>query len=365
MSDRFQRFNSGRVNFFLLMVITVFLFGAVLKLTSSVVIPFTISVLLAVVTTPLVRFLAKFHIPRIVSVLLVLVLLVGAMGGIVMIIYSSGLAMVNLYPKYEARLTEIYIYIARFFELPYDEHLSFFDNIWGQVGIRNRVRVLTLSFSNTFLSFLRDTFMVALFMAFILFEASFFREKLEKAFEGTRAVKISKITTDLMTQVTRYLSIKFVISVVNGILVGIGLKIVGLEFAAVWGVIQFIVNFIPTLGSIAVGLAATAFAVVQFWPHPGPIIATALVMLIINIVLGSIMDPKIMGDRLGLSPLIIILSLLAWGWIWGFTGMILAVPMTAIIKIVCENIPYLEPISILIGSRKGVIAYRNKEDACE
>jgi predicted PurR-regulated permease PerM len=347
------------------MAITIFLFGAVLKITSSVVLPFTISVLLAIVMSPLVKFLAKFRIPRIISVLLVLILLASAMGATIMILYSSGHTMVNLYPKYEARLKEIYIYIARFFELPYDEHLSFFDNLWGQVGIRSRIRVLTISFSNAFLAFLRDAFMVALFMAFILFEAAFFREKLEKAFEGTRAAKIIKITSDLMTQVTRYLSIKFVISVVNGILVGIGLKIIGLEFAAVWGVIQFIVNFIPTLGSIAVGLAATAFAVIQFWPQPGPIIATALVMLIINLILGSVMAPKIMGDRLGLSPLIIILSLLAWGWIWGFAGMILAVPMTAIIKIVCENIPVLEPISILIGSRKGVMAHRNPESSCE
>jgi len=333
--------------------------AAVLKITSAVVLPFTISLLMAIVISPLVKFLEKFHIPRIVSVLLVMIFLVGVLAFIGMVLFSSGRSIVALYPRYEARITEIYIYAARFFELPYDEHLSIFDNIWGQLGVRNRVRVMTLAFSNAFLKFISSAFMVVLFSVFLLFEAVFFREKLDRAFEGGRAEKIKKISADVMTQVTHYLSVKFVISVVNGVLVGIGLRLVGVEFAIVWGVIQFVVNFIPNIGSIAVGLAATAFALIQFWPNPAPIVATGLVMLVINIVLGSILDPKIMGDRLGLSPLVVLVSLLIWGWIWGFAGLIIAVPMMAIIKIVCENIPVLEPISILLGSRKAAMAKRD------
>ena len=360
--DRFQRFNSGRAVFFLLATITVIIGAAVLKITSSVLLPFTIALLLAIVTSPLVKFMEKFHIPRIIAVLLVLTFLLGGLGFMGMVLFSSGRALIPLYPKYEAKLTDIYIFAARFFELPYDEHLSFFDNIWGQIGVRNRVRYMTLTFSNSFLGFLKDAVMVAIFMAFISFEAAMFREKLGRAFEGTSAEKIKRVISDIMTQVTRYLSVKFVISVVNGILIGIGLWFVGLEFAAVWGVIQFIVNFIPTIGSIAVGLAATAFAMIQFWPDIGPTIAVGLIMLIVNVVIGNVFDPKIMGDRLGLSPLVILVSLLIWSYLWGFAGLILAVPMTAIIKIACENFPMLEPISILLGSRKAVKAAKINED---
>ncbi|MDR0496435.1 MAG: AI-2E family transporter, partial [Treponema sp.] len=217
--DRYQRFNSGRVIFFLMAIITVILFGAVLKITSSVVVPFTISLLLAIVIMPLVKFLEKFHIPRAVSVSLVLIFIVGVLVSIGMVLFSSGRVLITLYPKYEARLTEIYIWVARFFELPYDEHLTFIENLWGQLGVRNRVRIMTLSFSNGFVKFLRDAFMVVLFMAFILFEATFFREKLDKAFDGTRAVQIKKIASDVMKQVTHYLSIKFIIAVFNGILI--------------------------------------------------------------------------------------------------------------------------------------------------
>ena len=362
MKDRFQRFNSGRVNFFLLAVITVIIFAAVLRITSSVVLPFTISLLLAIVASPVVKFLGKLHIPRSVSIFMILVFLVGGFAVTGMVLYSSGRVLVALYPRYEARLTEIYIFVSRFFELPYDEHLSFLDNIWGQVGVRNRVRILTLSFTNTFVFFLRDSFMVALFMVFLLSEAVFIREKLDRAFEGPRAEQIIKISSDVMTRVTRYLSIKLIISLVTGIIVGIGLKLVGVEFVVVWAVIQFVVNFIPNIGSIAVGVVTTAFALVQFWPEPIPIVLTALVMLGTNVTIGSIMEPKIMGDRLGLSPLVVLVSLLFWGWIWGFAGLILAVPMMAIIKIVCENIPMLEPISILLGSRKAALAAKKRDE---
>ena len=361
MKNRYEHFNSGRVNFFLLMTITVIVCAAVLKITSSIIVPFMLSLLLAIVFIPLVKYLAKYNVPRIVSVILVLIILMGGLFFMAVVLYSSGRTLLTLYPKYEARLTEIYIMVSRFFELPYDDTLSFFDNIWGQVGIRSRVRVLTLSFSNAFFLFMRDAFLVAIFMVFLLFEASFFREKLDRAFEGSRAEQIIKISSDLMTQVTRYLSIKFIISVINGLLAGIGLWIIGVEFAVVWGVVQFVLNFIPTIGSIAVGLMATAFALVQFWPAPGPIIATALVMLVVNLVCGYILDPKITGDRLGFSPLVILVSLMLWGYIWGFIGLIIAVPMMAIIKIVCENIPMLEPISILLGSHKVISVSKSEE----
>jgi len=360
--DQNNQFNSGRAVFFLLMTITVILVAAVLKITSSMMLQFMIAILLALVTSPLVKFLGKFHIPRIVSVLLIVVFLMGGIYAMGMVLYSSGRALLPLYPKYEARITEIYIWVARIFELPYDEDLSIFANIWGQDNVRNSIRVMTLSFSNTFLGFLTDAFMMIIIMIFILIEAAIFKEKLNTAFEGTRVVQINKIGLDIMTQVSGYLSIKFFISLATGLLVGLGLWIVGVEFAAVWGIIQFILNFIPVIGSIAVGVSATLFALIQFWPNPMPVVAAGLVMLFFNITIGMILEPKITGDSLGISPLMVLVSLMIWSYIWGFAGLVLAVPMLSIIKIVCENIPVLEPISIILGSRKAVVAVKNAEE---
>jgi predicted PurR-regulated permease PerM len=272
------------------------------------------------------------------------------------VLVSSTRTILSLYPRYERRLTEIYIWAARFFEFSYDEHLSFIENLWSQLGVRTRVRNITIYLSNSFIVFLKDALMVVLFMVFSLFEAGYLKEKIETAFENKRSGQIKKISADVMRQVTRYLSAKFFISLATGIVVTIGLRLVGLEFALIWGVIQFILNFIPNIGSIAVGVGATAFALLQFWPEPGPIIVVGLIMLGANMIIGNILEPQIMGDNLGLSPIVVLMSLMIWGWLWGFAGMILAVPMTVIIKIICENISVLEPISIILGSRKAVMA---------
>ncbi|MDL2229870.1 AI-2E family transporter, partial [Treponema sp. OttesenSCG-928-L16] len=100
----------------------------------------------------------------------------------------------------------------------------------------------------------------------------------------------------------------------------------------------------------------------QFWPEPAPIIMVGLIMLAANMIIGNVLEPKIMGDNLGLSPIVVLVSLMIWGWIWGFAGMILAVPMTVVIKILCENVPFLEPLSILLGSYKATLAKAQELD---
>jgi predicted PurR-regulated permease PerM len=313
----------------------------------------------------MVGFLKKFGIPRSGAVFVAVVIIVTGLYGFWVVLVSSGRTILSLYPRYERRLTEIYIWVARFFELSYDEHLTFFENLWNQLGVRTRVRNITLFLSNSFVVFLKDALMVVLFVFFLLFEAAFFREKIDLAFENKRSGQIKKISADVMYQVTRYLGTKFLISLATGIVVTIGLRLAGLEFAVLWGGIQFILNFIPNIGSIAVGIGATIFALLQFWPEPGPIVIVGLIMLGANMFIGNVLEPKIMGDNLGLSPIVVLLSLLAWGWLWGFAGMILAVPMTVIIKIVCENVPVLEPLSIILGSHKAVLAKKAERDPAD
>ena len=356
MKDRFRRFNSGRAVLFMVALIAVFLTGAVLKAMASVILPLVIAILLALVLTPIVLFLHKLKIPRPISIVMAGLIIIIALFAMTFAIYTSAHAILQAYPRYEHRITEIYIWLANFFDLSYNEELSVFENLWSQLGVRSQIRQYTIALSNSFLAFLRDAAMVTLYVVFLLFEAAFIKEKLGVAFEGDRSRQIQKISIDIMQQVSRYLSIKFIISIINGVVIGLLLGMAGLEFAPVWGILQFIVNFIPTLGSIAVGMAASLFALIQFWPAPGPVILVIAIMLITNLVIGNILDPKIMGDGLGLSPVVVLVSLIIWGFVWGFAGMIIAVPMMVIIKIVCENVTVLEPISILLGSRRSVMA---------
>jgi len=350
-----KSFHSGRAIFSLIVFICCVLAGAVLKIASSVILPFTIAVLLAFVMYPLIKLLDKLHCLRFFSVLIVVFIMIALLCVFGMALYTTGRMIAAQYPKYENRFTEIYIWIARFFEFSYDEGLSLWGNLWEQLGIRTWVRNFTLSFSTIFINFMKNAVLVVIFVAFLLAEASYFKEKLEIAFEG-QSQRINRIGHDLMSQVSRYLTAKFLISLANGAIFAVAFYLVGLEFAIVWGVIQFILNFIPNLGSIVAGILISLFALVQFWPAPGPVIIVIIIVLAVNMILGNIMDPKIIGDHVGISPLIVMVSLLIWGWIWGFAGMLLAVPMVVIIKIICENIPFLEPVSILIGSRRSVQA---------
>jgi len=355
MKNLAKNFHSGRAIFTLIMIICCILAGAVLKLASSVILPFTIAVLLALVMYPLVKLLDKIKCPRFLSILLTVLIMVTLLCTFGMILFSSGKMIVARYPKYEDRIREVYVWAARFFELSYDETLSFWENIWGQLGIRSILLDFTRSFSNISINFIQNAVLVILFMVFTLLEASYFKEKLEVAFEK-HSVQINRMGHDLMYQITRYLTAKFLISLANGIVFAVSFYLIGLEFAIVWGVIQFIMNFIPTLGSIVTGIFVSLFALVQFWPEPGPVIAVVVIVLVVNTILSNILDPKIIGEHVGISPLVILVSLAIWAWIWGFAGMILAVPMMVIIKIVCENIPILEPVSILLGSRRSVQA---------
>jgi predicted PurR-regulated permease PerM len=354
MKNNFKNFNSGRANFFLIGFIAFVLACAVLKIAASVLLPFTIALLLAFVMMPLVRFFQIRRIPLLFSIFLVLILIIAGLYVMGIALFSSARNILALYPRYESRLTEIYVWIARFFDLSYNEQLTFIENLWSQLGIRYWIRDMTFSLSNSSLGFLQNAFMVSVFVVFMLVEAANFRDKITLAFEDTKSKQIIKIGNDLIVQVSRYLSVKFIISLATGVIVAALLRLNNVEFALVWGAIQFILNFIPSLGSIAAGVLTSVFALLQFWPEPGPIIITALIMLGVNMIIGNVLEPKIMGDNMGTSPIVVLLALTVWGWLWGFAGMILAVPMMVIIKIICENIPYLEPLSILLGSHRSL-----------
>ena len=362
MDNSFKNLKFGRANFIIMVFICVIIGGGVLKITSAVLLPITIAILLAFVLYPVVLGLEKLHVPRIFSISLAVILIIAGLYIFGMVLFSSGRVILSRYPRYETRLTEIYVWLSQYFDLSYNQDLSFIQNLWNQIGVRSQIRTLTFSLSNVFMDFLRNAAMVVLFVAFLLVEASQFELKLEIAFEE-RSDRIKRIGADIMRQVSRYLLAKFLISLANGVIFAVSLKIVGLEFAVVWGLIQFILNFIPTLGSIVAGFSISLFALLQFWPEPGPVIAVLLIVLITNIILGNILDPKIIGDNAGISPLAVLASLVIWGWIWGFAGMVLAVPMMVVIRIICENFPFLEPVSILLGSRKAVRAKKAALDA--
>ena len=349
MSDKV---NYTKGIFYILLCIGIIAVGTVLKLTAEVVLPITVAIFLGLVFQPVINtFHTKFRIPTILGIVIIFLLLFVLIFSIGTLLVSSSKAILTLYPKYEERFLTIYVAVAEIFNLPYDSDLSLFNNLWNQLGVRNAIQSMAVSFSNNLITFARNLTVVALFVVFLLMEMGLFKAKAIAALDGKTPGRITLIMRDIIQQVTKYISVKFFISLLTGIFVFLGTWVVNLDFPIIWGFLAFVLNFIPNFGSIISGILTTFFALVQFWPKPGPVIWVGFLMLAVNMILGNFVEPKVQGRNLGLSPFIIIISLSVWGWLWGFLGMILAVPMMVILKIVCENISFLQPLSIFMGSK--------------
>ena len=349
MSDKV---NYTKGIFYILLCIGIIAVGTVLKLTAEVVLPITVAIFLGLVFQPVINtFHTKFRIPTILGIVIIFLLLFVLIFSIGTLLVSSSKAILTLYPKYEERFLTIYVAVAEIFNLPYDSDLSLFNNLWNQLGVRNAIQSMAVSFSNNLITFARNLTVVALFVVFLLMEMGLFKAKAIAALDGKTPGRITLIMRDIIQQVTKYISVKFFISLLTGIFVFLGTWVVNLDFPIIWGFLAFVLNFIPNFGSIISGILTTFFALVQFWPKPGPVIWVGFLMLAVNMILGNFVEPKVQGRNLGLSPFIIIISLSVWGWLWGFLGMILAVPMMVILKIICENIGFLQPLSIFMGSK--------------
>jgi predicted PurR-regulated permease PerM len=186
---------------------------------------------------------------------------------------------------------------------------------------------------------------VLLTIVFILSEAAGFPAKLRAAF-GRR--ESSDRFANIRQEVQHYLGIKSLVSLTTGSVVAGALAIIGVDFPLLWGMLAFLLNYIPTFGSILAGIPPFLLAIVQL--GPGHALAVLLVFVAVNVVLGNFVEPYFMGRRLGLSTLVVFLSLVFWGWVWGPVGMLLSVPLTMIVKIMLENTEDLAWIAVLLGS---------------
>ena len=343
--------NFARPIFLLLLVLTVIVLAAVLKVTGTFLVPVTIAMFVSLVFEPLIVTLnTKFKIPWIAGIFIVLTLVIVSVWIIASLLLSSIRTIIDLYPRYEERFTVIYKTIAGLFALPYNAESTLFQNLWGQLSIRQTLRNFAFSLSNSLIVFFKDLLLVLLFAVFFLLDLRYLRQKLDFAFGDGSKGKAAIIITDIIQQVTRYMSVKFFISLLTGVLIFLGTFAVGMGFPILWGFLAFILNFIPNFGSILSGVLTSVFALVQFWPQPAPVVFVAVLMCAVNFILGNIIEPRVQGRHLGLSPFIIIVSLSFWGWLWGFTGLILAVPMMVILKIICENVSILHPAAVLMGN---------------
>ena len=189
-----------------------------------------------------------------------------------------------------------------------------------------------------------NIFFILLTVVFLLFESFSMPQKIKQAFGGTNVDQQSMV---ILTNINRYLGIKATTSLATGIFVAIWLLFLGVDFPVLWGVIAFLLNFVPNIGSIIAAIPTVLLALVQLGGQSSMLVMLGYIT--INTVVGNVWEPRIMGHGLGLSTLVVFLSLTFWGWMFGTVGMLLSVPFTMIAKIILENDEKTYWIAVLLG----------------
>lgn len=323
-------------------ILTIIAMGAVLHFLRGVFIPLVIAALLSTMLSPLVSNMGKMKIPRILGILFVMVAMFVLLFIVGRLFYSSLQHFTGVLGSYLEDLKSMLQQVWKRFEIPQEFFPKF---SWTQNMISRLIQL-----SGGFVNFGTNLGLVLLFLIFMLGETPLSWRKFRRAFPHKLNNQVGLAITDVARQVARYLTIKTIISAVTGISVWLTLKLVGQDLAAMWGFMAFFLNFIPNLGSFFIIACTMLMGLVQFHPQWNKIITVWILMPGIQIMMGNIVDPMIQGHHLDLSPLVILISLVIWGWIWGITGMFLAVPLTVALKIILSHIPKLQPFSIMMGA---------------
>lgn len=329
----------GNIMVALVSVLAVIAVGVVLKLAASVFIPLVVAWFLLQISRPVILFGQKLKLPHVLNVVFVfIVIFLLCLVGI-KFFASQIMASERLLVLYGAKLNELVGRVLELLQLPEDS-LS---------GVSILRRYMS-SISGRVFNFSSHFVMTLIFLMFMLLEIPVLDRKIDNAFSGEHAARIKLILESISQQASRYLRTMTLVSFITGVCIWAALLIIGVEFAAGWGILAFLLNFIPAVGSFIAVVPPVLMSLLQFSPDsPLPVI-TLLVLGAIQMTTGNILAPKLFGDRLGLSPVLIMLSLLFWSMLLGVPGAILSVPITSTIKIVCENIPSLRPIAIMMGT---------------
>ncbi|MEW4490181.1 AI-2E family transporter [Thalassoglobus sp. JC818] len=314
-----------------------------LRAASSIIIPFLLAVFLSVLFVPILQYLAK-RMPYPLAISTVMVLLISLFGGIPFLVGGSLRRVLRTLPRFQEQLRRQELVLIEQLEkwgieISEDGLAAAWDPATATLMFRNLLDSVVVTFSSGIL--------VLIMVAFMLTESSWLANKL--ALIDRRSGKGAEKMGQIIVNVRRYVGIKTLISLATGLSIGFGLHLMEVQNAVVWGFIAFLLNYIPNIGSVLAGIPAVAQVLVE--NGLGMAVAVAFLYLVVNQILGSIIEPRLQGHGLGLSPLIVFISLLFWGWVFGPVGMLLSTPLTMVVKIALEEFEDTRWIAILLGGK--------------
>jgi predicted PurR-regulated permease PerM len=316
-----------------------------INLAQSVVVIFLVSVFLAMLGSPPVLWLKEKHFPSgvavliVMAVMIIILLLIGAQIG------SSFNSFSNELPSLQLSIRE---QLKGLIALLTSKGIVVNEKIILEYINPEAIIKLTAGLLTGLSSILSDLLLILLTVTFILLEVSSFPRKLRTILGDPDQVfpKFTKFVVDMK----RYMVLKTIINLTAGILIAIWMYILGVQFPILWGFLAFIFHYIPNIGGFISAAPAALLALVQF--RIGSALLVIAGNLVVGFVVGNVIEPRLMGRKLGLSTLVVFLSLIFWGSLLGIIGAILSIPLTMAIKFAFENNESTKWIAVLLGSEK-------------
>ena len=327
-----------------LLTITAILVGVVLKELSVVLIPLVLAIMFSYILAPIVDWSGRrFALPNSMGILFSLGLTLVVLVFVSLMISSSIGVLQENAGAYETHIRELNEKgLSWFKEGPIawlnqhgiEVNLESFSSLLSEIPVSGLLGGVT----NTLIQFLSNSFLILIFVIYLL--------------EGRNPnVESSPLITKIESKIEKYLLIKLILSVATGLSVTLFLWLLDIDLAMVFGLLAFVLNFIPNVGSII----ATLLPIPMVLVNPDFSIFTLSMAIIlpgtVQMVVGNVIEPKLLGDSLELHPITVLLSLIFWGIIWGIPGMLLAAPITAVLKILLENIEITKPVATLLEGK--------------
>lgn len=325
-----------------------------MKQSASLIVPFLLSVFIAIISFPLMCKLQLAGIPKGISLMLVILLVIAIGVGVTLLVGSSITDFGQMMPVYQQKISAEWVHVLQWLNA---HGVSVTDTVKDVIDPAAAVGLVS-SILKGFGNVLADSFLIILTVIFILVEAAGLTQKFlfldnkgdtRELTDGMPEDKVYQPTFSqvFVEKVRNYMSMKTIISMLTGVVIGVALWIIGVDYPVLWGVLAFMLNFVPNIGSIIAAVPAVMLTIVQLGVTPALLVA--MVYAAVNIIVGNVIEPKYMGKGLGLSTLVVFVSLVFWGWVLGPVGMLLSVPLTITVKLALDSKPETQWLGHLLG----------------
>ncbi|MCB0429775.1 MAG: AI-2E family transporter [Flavobacteriales bacterium] len=318
----------------------------------SLLVPFICAWLVWFLIREITKFLnrASFirkHVPHWLNSLLASLLIFGILSVITRILSDNIQNLARAYPSYQSNIRLLTDQLVQWLNVDIEAYVT---DLAGKMEFGK----LLASIFNSLTDIIGNAVMIVIYVLFIFIEEAYFMPKLKAVFDKKSEFEtVYGMLGQIGDSITHYVGLKTFVSVITGGLGYIVLMIIGVQAPFFWAFLLFLLNFIPTVGSLIGTLFPTVFALLQFGEFL-PAVYVLVFVGAIQLLVGNVLEPKLMGNSLNISPLVTILSLSFWGAIWGITGMIMSVPITVILVLVFAHFPQTRPIAIML-SEKGQV----------